>query len=186
MALVLRSQKKPRSSESVWAAVQAMSDWMEAVMAASGAGLLSSGDGGVEGIAEATMAQDLASKLRLEALGELIIALGANEQAVKVLSEGSRKEKKLAFRTSLSLFTQYIQVQNPPLANKLEEMRQQYQSQSPKQQRSVLKGGPGETIDGMMMGLGGDAVDFGPVVWTRAHLFIWLDSLVGALPFHRG
>jgi len=183
LALLLRSQKKPRSAENVWDAVQAMSDWMEAVMAASGAGILSGSDGGVEGIAEAAMAQDPASRLRLEALGELIIALGSNEHAAKILSERAGKEKKLAFQTSLSLFTQYILVQNPPLAGKLEEMRQQYRSQSPKQQSG---GGPGETIDGMVMGLGGDVADVGPVAWTRAHLFVWLDSLVGALPLCRG
>lgn len=175
LANVLHTQK-PRSPENVWLAVQAMCDWMEAVMAVSDAGLL--GDHGAEGIVDAT---DVPTKGRLDALGEMAFALGMNEGAAKVLGESGRKDKKLAFQTTLSLFTQYIQVQNPPLASRLEGLRQQYQSQSqsPRQQRRGLKD---ETIDGMMMGLGGDGADaIGPIVWTRAHLFIWLESLVGAL-----
>ncbi|KAF8533805.1 mediator complex, subunit Med5 [Trichophaea hybrida] len=176
---VLRTQK-PRSSENVWAAVQAMCDWMDAVRVSWDPGML--GDHGAEGIAEVT---DVSTKWRLEALGELVISLGMNEGAAKVLSEPGRKDKKLVFQTCLGLFIQYVQVQNPALASRLEGFRLQYQSQSPRQQRRGLKSeAAGETIDGMMMGLEGDGAEaIGPVAWTRAHLFIWLESLVGALSY---
>jgi mediator of RNA polymerase II transcription subunit 5 len=171
---------KPRSSESVWTAVQAMGDWMEAITTASGAGIGGTVD--AEGIAVVTMAADVPTKGRLGALGEMVVALGANEHAVKILGEGGRREKKLGFQTSLSLFTQFIQVQNPPLASKLEGLRLQFQTQSPRQQRAGLKSNAGETIDGMMMGLGADIVEVGPVVWTRGHLFVWLNGLVSSTP----
>ncbi|KAA8894440.1 mediator complex, subunit Med5 [Sphaerosporella brunnea] len=172
LAGILRTHK-PRSSDSVWTAVEAMSDWMEALMAVSGAGML--GEGGAEGLAEAAMVAEPSAKLRIEALAEMVIALGANEQAAKILGEAGRKEKKLTFRSSLSLFTQYVQVQNPPLASRLEELGRLYQSPSPRQQKG------GDAIDGMMLGLE-EGADLGPVVWTRAHLFVWLDSLLCGRP----
>lgn len=166
LAHVLNTQKA-RSAENVWAAVQAMCEWMEAVMAILG-------DGGDDGIPEA---MDTPTKFRLEALGQLVIALGTNESAMKVMSEPGRKDKKLNFQSSLSLFTQYVQVQNPELGHKLESLRQQYRSQSPKQQRQGLKDSSNE-IDGMVMGLGGDSAELVTVMENRAHLFIWLESLV--------
>jgi hypothetical protein len=66
LAHVLRTHR-PWSSESVWTAVAAVSEWMEAVMA----GML----GGEE--AEAPV------KLRSEALADLVIALGTNEFVAK-------------------------------------------------------------------------------------------------------
>ncbi|KAI5810438.1 mediator complex, subunit Med5 [Pyronema omphalodes] len=170
LAHVLNTQKA-RSAENVWAAVQAMCEWMEAVMAVLG-------DGGDDGIPEA---MDMPSKFRLEALGQLVIALGTNESAMKVMSEPGRKDKKLNFQSSLSLFTQYVQVQNPELGHKLEVLRHQYRSQSPRQQRQGLKDSSNE-IDGMVMGLGGDSVEIVTVMENRAHLFIWLESLLCARP----
>ncbi|KAI5784724.1 mediator complex, subunit Med5 [Geopyxis carbonaria] len=159
LAAVVRTSR-PRSAENVWTAVSALSEWMETVMA-------SAFEAG-----------------RLEALGELVIALGSNEDAVRVLGEGvGRRERRVAFQTGLTGFAQYVAVQNPPLAQRLEELRQmQAASQSPRMARAG-QGGKKDAIDGMMMGLGGDAaVAAGPVAWTRAHLFIWLNALLAGKP----
>lgn len=136
-------------------------------MTASGTGMLD--DANVEAV-------DVpgSGKSRREALAELVIALGENEDVGRVLGEGGRKERRLTFQTSLSLFTQYIQVQNSGLAARMESLFRQ--NQSPRQGRA----GAGRAGDGgMMMGLGdgGDGVG-GPVVWARGGLFVWLNALV--------
>lgn len=187
LAHILRSQK-PRSPDNAWSAIQLMCDWMETVMAASG-GMLAADTNSPDGMAEPA---HVPTKGRLGALGEMVIALGSNEAVAKLLSESGAKDKKLAFQTSLSLFTQYVDVQNPMLAQGLEALRQQYQShQSPRQQKKGLKANvAGEAaIDGMVMDLGADGgaataaeEALGPLVWTRAHLFIWLESLLFAQP----
>lgn len=166
LATVMRT-RKPKSPDLIWAAIQALSDWMEAVMAASGTGMLD--DNNVEAV-------DMpgSGKGRREALAELVIALGGNEDVGRVLGEGGRKERRLTFQTSLSLFTQYIQVQNSELAARMESLFRQ--NQSPRQGRAGTgRGGDG----GMMMGLGdsGDGVG-GPAVWARGGLFVWLNALV--------
>lgn len=166
LAIVLRT-RKPKSPDLIWAAVQALSDWMEAIMAASGTGMLD--DTSVE-------AADMpgSGKGRREALAEVVIALGGNEDVGRVLGEGGRKERRLTFQTSLSLFTQYIQAQNSGLAARMESLFRQ--NQSPRQGRA----GTGRAGDGgMMMGLGdgGDGAG-GPIVWARGGLFVWLNALV--------
>ncbi|KAL7269677.1 mediator complex subunit [Rhizina undulata] len=185
LANVAQTQKKLRSADTIWTAIKALSDWMEAVMAASGTSMLDESGGG--GIANSSMGNE--GKGRREALAELIIALGNNEDVLRILGEGGRKERKLMFQTSLSLFTQYIQVQNQPLGSRLESLfRQQQNQQSPQQGR----GGPGrngkgagsgdETIDGMMMGLGDGDVAVGPVVWGRGAIFVWINGLLTGTP----
>lgn len=158
LARVMRSHK-PRSPEHVWVAVASMTAWMEAVMAVGSTGML-------EDAAAVEVAADLSGKGRREALAELLMALAANQDAVRVLAEGGRKERRLSFHASLSVFTQYIQVTNPTLAAGLDTLRQ-LQSQSPPK-------GKTEPMDGIMIDLG----DAPPAVWARGHLFIWLNSLV--------
>jgi mediator of RNA polymerase II transcription subunit 5 len=167
LARVVRNNP-PRSSESVWTAIQALSDWMEAVMAASGTGMLAG-----EADHENTMLSDSA-RGRLEALGELVIAVGANEAASKILGETGKKEKKLSFQSSLSLFGPYIQMHNTDLAQKLETLKRSHQS--PRQSRNMKSS---DGMDGMMMGLD-DGQPAIPVVWSRYHLFVWLNGLVGS------
>jgi mediator of RNA polymerase II transcription subunit 5 len=181
--LVLASvarEYKPKSNDFVWAAIQALGDWMEAVMAASGSGILDEPAAGeVPGMSS--------GKGRREALAEFVIALGGNEDVRRILGEGGRKERRLMFQTSLSLFTQFIQVQNSALATRMESLfRQQREQQSPQQNRNGGRSTKGsETIDGMMMGLGdgaGAGVDEEPVVWARGGLFVWLNGLVSVNP----
>lgn len=194
LATVLRA-RKPKSADSVWAAVQALSDWMEAVMAAS-AGMLDDTGTGEHAVDSVTGMPSTGGegKGRREALAEVVIALGGNEDVGRILGEGGRKERRLVFQTSLSLFTQYIQVQNQALASRMESLFRQ--NQSPRQNKSGARGGKGaasETIDGMMglgLGDGGDGVG-GPVVWARGGLFVWLNALVrsistGSLAFPGG
>ena len=171
LARVVRSNP-PRSSESVWTAIQALSDWMEAVMAASGTGILA---GEVDH--ENTMSLDSA-RGRMEALAELVIAVGANERASKILNETGKREKKLSFQSSLSGFGPLIQMHNTELAQKLETLKRSHQS--PRQSRN-LKGSDG--MDGMMIGLD-DGQPVIPMVWSRYHLFVWLNGLVNHP--HRG
>lgn len=141
---------------------------MEAVTAASGTGILDDASGEATDMPES-------GKARREALAEVVIALGGNEDVGRVLGEGGRKERRLTFQTSLSMFTQYIQVQNSGLAAKMESLFRQ--NQSPRQGRA----GAGRAGDGgMMMGLGdggGDGAG-GPVIWARGGLFVWLNALV--------
>lgn len=165
LARVVRNNR-PRLSESVWTAIQALSDWMEAVMAASGTGMLA-GDMDHEN----AMLSDSA-RGRMEALAELVIAVGTNERASKILNEPGKKEKKLSFQSSLSLFGPLIQMHNTELAQKLETLKRSHQS--PRQSRN-MKGSDG--MDGMMMGLD-DGQPAIPVVWSRYHLFVWLNGLV--------
>lgn len=166
LATVLRT-RKPKSPDLIWAAIQALSDWMEAIMAASGTGMLD--DTNAEAV-------DIpgSRKGRREALAEVVIALGGNEDVGRVLGEGGRRERRLTFQTSLSLFTQYIQVQNSGLAARMESLFRQ--NQSPRQGRAGT-GGAGD--GGMMMGMGdgGDGAG-GPIVWARGGLFVWLNALV--------
>lgn len=163
LANVVRNQA-PRSSESVWTAIQALSDWMEAVMAASGTGMLAE-NGNDHAMTDS-------ARGRLQALGELVVALGANPGASKILGETGRKEKKLSFQSSLSLFSPYIQMQNPELAQRLEALKRS--QQSPRQSRN-MKGGEG--IDEMIMDLDAVQPDI-PMVHSRYHLFVWLNGLV--------
>lgn len=165
--------KKPRSPESVWTALQALSDWMEAVMASPDSHML--GDS-----SEAALPLPAHVRGRLEALGELVIAFASQEDVVRIMGDmGAKKDRRLAFQASLSLYTQFAQVYNENLGTKLEIVRQQQQQalQSQRQGNDKAVLGKGAEIDGMMMGLGEEAVV--PVVWTRAHLYVWLNSLVG-------
>ncbi|KAG0136656.1 mediator complex, subunit Med5 [Tuber indicum] len=177
LATVVR-EHKPRSNDFVWATIQALSDWMEAVMAASGAGMLDEPGDDVSGM---TGSMDV-GKGRLEALAELTIAIGGNEDVRRILGEGGRKERKLMFQTSFSLFMQYIQVQNPTLAARMDALfRHQQSQQSPQQNRNQRSTKGAETIDGMMMGMG-DGADNEPVVWARGGLFVWLNGLLAGRP----
>lgn len=113
-------------------------------------------------------------KGRREALAEVVVALGGNEDVGRVLGEGGRREKRLVFMTNLSLFVQFIQVQNPGLAARIEGLLRR--DQSPRQGRAAGRGGDAM----MMLGDGGDGGDAGgPVVWARGGLFVWLNALVG-------
>ncbi|KAI5840823.1 mediator complex, subunit Med5 [Morchella snyderi] len=175
--------KKPKSSDSVWSVVQVLSDWMEAVMAVSGTGMMLD-DAGTGDNVEGMPGSGSEGKARREALAELVIALGVNADAGRILGEGGRKERRLMFQTSLSLFTQYIQAQNPSLAQRMESLFRQ--NQSPRQNRSGGRAGKnpaGNEIDGMMMGMGdgGDGAG-GPVVWSRGGLFVWLNALLVGRP----
>jgi len=174
LATVVR-EYRPKSNDFVWAAIQALGDWMEVVMAVSGAGMLDEPGDDVSGMTGSMSV----GKGRLEALAELAIAIGGNEDVRRILGEGGRKERKLMFQTSLSLFMQYIQVQNPALAARMDALfRHQQSQQSPRQNRNQGNTKGAETIDGMMMGIGDGADNDGPVVWARGGLFVWLNGLV--------
>lgn len=162
---------KPKSHDSVWASIQGLSDWMEALMAASGTGMLDE-PGGDDTVMLHGPADE--GRNRREALAELIIAIGGNEDVRRILAEGARKEKRLVFQTSLSMFTQCIQVRNPGLSARMEGLFRPQQNQRGGGGSRGTKGT--ETIDGMM-GLG-DATDDGPMVWARGGLFVWLNGLV--------
>ena len=177
LATVVR-EHRPKSNDFVWAAIQALSDWMEVVMAVSGAEMLDEPGDDVSGMTESMSV----GKGRLEALAELAIAIGGNEDVRRILGEGGRKERKLMFQTSLSLFMQYIQVQNPALAARMDALfRHQQSQQSPQQNRNQRNNKGAETIDGMMMGIGDGADNDGPVVWARGGLFVWLNGLVSLI-----
>lgn len=146
-------------------------------MAVSGAGMM--GDGG-DGLAEAAMAADVPAKGRIEALGGMVIALGVNEQASKVLSESPKNEKKLAFQSCLALFAHHVHLHDPALASRLEGLRQQYLSQqSPKSQRRGLKSEA--EMDGIIMGMGDGSDSMPQPAGARAHLFVWLEGLVNII-----
>ncbi|CUS14724.1 unnamed protein product, partial [Tuber aestivum] len=174
LVTVLR-EYKPRSNDFVWATIQALSDWMEAVVAISGEGMLDEPGDDVAGSMDV-------GKGRLEALVELTIAIGNNEDVRRILVEGGRKERRLMFQTSLSLFMQYIQVQNPALAARMEGLiRHQQSQQSPQQNRNSRNAKGAETIDGMM-GIGDGADNDGPVICSRGGLFVWLNGLLTGRP----
>ncbi|PUU79277.1 mediator complex, subunit Med5 [Tuber borchii] len=178
LATVVR-EYRPKSNDFVWAAIQALSDWMEVVMAVSGAGMLDEPGDDVSGMA-GTMN---VGKGRLEALAELTIAIGGNEDVRRILGEGGRKERKSVFQTSLSLFMQYTQVQNPALAARMDALfRHQPSQQSPQQNRNLRNTKGAETIDGMMMGIGDGTDNDGPIVWARGGLFVWLNGLLAGRP----
>ena len=165
---------KPHSSDRVWAAVQAVNEWMEAVLAVSGVGML--GDMG-DGLAEA---MDVPAKGRLRALGRLVFVLGMDEQVAKVLGEATKNEKKLAFLNHLAQFAQHVQMHDLELGNNLGQLRQRYHiQQSPKSQRRGLKSDAAAgDMAGILMGLGGDGDGMALPEGTRAHLFVWLEGLV--------
>lgn len=170
------NSKKPRSSESVWTSLQSLSDWMEAVMASPDSHMMSE-------TTEAAMPLPTHVRGRLEALGELVIAFTSQEDVARILGDtGAKKDRRLAFQASLSLYVQFVQIYNVHLGMKLEGLRQQQQQAMQSQRHGSGKEvlGKGAEIDRMMMGLGDEAAV--PVVWTRAHLYVWLSSLLAGKP----
>ncbi|KAI9831464.1 MAG: hypothetical protein M1819_005063 [Sarea resinae] len=167
--------QKPKGDREAWAVLNAVSQWMSAMVAASARDeIVQDIDGTAKHLEPETVALS-------GALGTLVLAVAENMRMVNILSSSpsaSPKGIRQAFAHSLALFTPILSQSSLPIANRLETLRKQY---------GLVDGNSDKALDGNIVvdGLhiqGVDSVLDGPVILSRAGLYILLNTLLVGKP----
>lgn len=155
--------QKPKNPESIWTAIAAAGKWMEILM---------------------DNTRSITSK---EGVAEVIIALGQNEEVMKVwtglIGAPPSRDLRGPFAVALGQFIQLLSMESPLISSRLEGLFQ-YQ-RSPGQQHhggradalGLVMGGGTDSVAGMM-GLG----DASSRVRARSSGVVFIDSLMVGLP----
>ncbi|TGZ80326.1 Med5-domain-containing protein [Ascodesmis nigricans] len=154
---------KPRAPESIWTVLHSLTIWMDAILTTT----TTTSDSQI-----LTDAISVHHRGRIETLGELVIAFATQEDVIKLLSQpGGKRERTAAFLAALEGFLQCVQVFGVlVLVPRLEELREMYVMKGQRREEEVM--------EGIVMGLG----DAQAGVCARAHLYVWLSSLLAGVP----
>ncbi|KAK6358916.1 mediator complex subunit, variant 2 [Orbilia brochopaga] len=151
------------------ALVDALSKWMDAVIAAGDGDALGSGlnEHGLDGLG---LGGGMMGAQKKAVVGELVLAVGENPALNSFLKSADQigKEKRAAFENTLPVFAQVFQALNPQLAMRLDAL-------IPKK----ADAGGGNGLLSIGMGLDGMADSGAP---TRGGLYVFLNSLLFARP----
>ncbi|KAK6334336.1 mediator complex subunit, variant 2 [Orbilia blumenaviensis] len=153
------------------ALIDALSKWMDAVIAANDGGGLDALGHGLDGLGLGT---GIMGPQKKAIIGELVVAVGENQTLNGFLktSHEISKDKRANFETTLPMFAQGFQALNPQLAMRLDAL-------VPKKADGPGGSGTGNGLLGMGMGL--DAIGEAGQP-SRGGLYVFINALLFARP----